>query len=138
VYGLSGIPNSLVERIEIVKGPAGALYGSEAMGGLINVITKSPQRAPRLSLDVFGTSWGELSVDGGLRYKAGKTTGLLGVNYFNYQLPVDRNGDGFTDMTLQHRISLFNKWQLARKDNRAASLAARYVYEDRWGGQNDW
>lgn len=39
VYGLSGIPNSLIERIEIVKGPASSLYGSEAVGGLINIIT---------------------------------------------------------------------------------------------------
>jgi outer membrane receptor for ferrienterochelin and colicins len=39
VYGLSGIPNSLLERIEIVKGPASS--GSEAVGGLINIITKS-------------------------------------------------------------------------------------------------
>jgi len=40
VYGLSGIPNSMIERIEIVKGPASSLYGSEAVGGLINIITK--------------------------------------------------------------------------------------------------
>ena len=40
VYGLAGIPNSMVKRIEIVKGPASTLYGSEAVGGLINIITK--------------------------------------------------------------------------------------------------
>src|SRR5690606_13337711 len=40
VYGLSGIPQSLIDRVEIVKGPASTLYGSEAVGGLINVITK--------------------------------------------------------------------------------------------------
>ena len=45
VYGLSGIPNSLVEQIEIVKGPASSLYGSEAVGGLINIITKKPKNA---------------------------------------------------------------------------------------------
>ena len=56
VYGLSGIPNSLVERIEIVKGPASSLYGSEAMGGIINVITKNPQRAPKFAADIFSTS----------------------------------------------------------------------------------
>src|SRR5690606_16767653 len=33
VYGLSGIPNSLVERVEVVKGPASTLYGSEAVAG---------------------------------------------------------------------------------------------------------
>ncbi len=40
VYGLNGIPNSLVERIEVVKGPASTLYGSEAVAGLVNIITK--------------------------------------------------------------------------------------------------
>lgn len=32
-----------VERVEIVRGPAGALYGSDAMGGVINIITKTPE-----------------------------------------------------------------------------------------------
>ena len=41
VYGLTGIPQALIERVEIVKGPASTLYGSEAVGGIINVITKS-------------------------------------------------------------------------------------------------
>lgn len=40
VYGLTGIPQALIERVEVVKGPASTLYGSEAVGGLINVITK--------------------------------------------------------------------------------------------------
>src|SRR5690606_6030491 len=34
VYGLSAIPQSLIERVEVVKGPASTLYGSEAVGGL--------------------------------------------------------------------------------------------------------
>jgi outer membrane receptor for ferrienterochelin and colicins len=138
VYGLSGIPNSLVERIEVVKGPASSLYGSEAMGGIINVITKNPARAPLVSADVFGTNWGEYSVDAAVKFAKNKKTSLLGVNYYNYQNPIDKNGDGFTDVTLQNRISVFNKWNFERKDNREASIAARYVYEDRWGGQTNW
>ncbi|GAA0529530.1 TonB-dependent receptor [Chitinophaga japonensis] len=138
VYGLSGIPNSLVERVEIVKGPASTLYGSEAVAGLINIITRDPATAPSLTADVFSTSWREYNADLGLRLKAGKARGLLGVNYFNYQHPVDNNGDGFTDVTLQHRISVFNKWIFPRRHHRVASLAARYYYEDRWGGQMQW
>jgi outer membrane receptor for ferrienterochelin and colicins len=138
VYGLNGIPNSLVQRIEVVKGPASSLYGSEAMGGIINIITKNPTAAPLFSADVLLTQWGELNADASVKFKAGKATGLLGVNYFNYQQPADKNKDGFTDLTLQHRVSVFNKWTLKRRENRIAAIAARYVYEDRWGGQMQW
>jgi outer membrane receptor for ferrienterochelin and colicins len=139
VYGLSGIPSSLIERVEIVKGPASTLYGSEAVGGLINVITKKPGNAPIVSADMFGTTWGEINSDLGLKFNAGnKAQSLVGINYFNYQNPIDKNGDNFTDVTLQNRISVFNKWSFDRKDKRVFSLAARYVYEDRWGGDINW
>lgn len=139
VYGLSGIPQSLIDRIEIVKGPASTLYGSEAVGGLINIITKSPDKVPLLSLESMGTSWREANVD--ISAKAAissKVESLLGLSYFNYQDPADHNHDNFTDVTLQHRISVFNKWNMKRKDNRQFSLAGRYVYEDRWGGEMNW
>lgn len=139
VYGLSGIPQSLIDRVEIVKGPASTLYGSEAVGGLINIITKRPGNAPLLSVDAFGTSWGEINTDVAAKFNVGKKTqSLLGINYFNYQNPIDNNNDNFTDVTLQNRISIFNKWNFDRKDNRIFSLAGRYVYEDRWGGEMDW
>ena len=138
VYGLSGIPNSIVERIEVVKGPASSLYGSEAMGGIINVITKVPYKAPVISADYFVTSWGEHSLDGAVKFKAGTATSLLGLNYFNYSQKVDKNNDNFTDVTLQDRISVFNKWEFERKEGRMFTLAGRYVYEDRWGGEMQW
>lgn len=139
VYGLSGIPNALIERVEIVKGPASSLYGSEAVGGLINIITKKPQNAPAVSADVFSTSWGELNTDLGLKLNAGKFADVLtGINYFKYNNRIDKNNDNFTDVTLQDRISLFQKWNFNRKSKRLFSLAGRYNYEDRWGGDITW
>ncbi len=139
VYGLSGIPNSLVERIEIVKGPASTLYGSEAIGGVINIITKNPQNAPLLSADVQTTSWFETNADVALKLNLGKKISVLtGINYFNYDLKADNNNDGFTDVTLQDRVSIFQKWNFKRKDYRLFSIAGRYLYEDRWGGEMDW
>lgn len=139
VYGLTGIPQSLIERIEVVKGPASTLYGSEAVGGIINVITKKPGSAPEASVESFVSGWGEINTDLGLRYDLGeKTKGLLGVNYFNYQNPIDNNNDGFTDLTLQNRISIFNKFDFQREEGRVFNLAGRFVYEDRWGGEMDW
>ena len=139
VYGLTGIPQALIERVEVVKGPASTLYGSEAVGGIINIITKKPTNAPVLSTDILSSSWGEVNTDIGLRYQVSeKIQGLLGINYFNYQNTIDNNNDGFTDVTLQNRISLFNKVNINRKSNKVFTIAGRYVYEDRWGGEMDW
>ena len=139
VYGLSGIPNSLVERIEIVKGPASSLYGSEAVGGLINIITKNPTTAPVFSADYFTTTYFESNLDLGMKFNAGKkATSLLGVNYFNYDQVIDKDHDNFTDVTLSERISVFNKWNFSRNNNRLFTIAARGMYEDRWGGDIRW
>ncbi|MCC7502164.1 MAG: TonB-dependent receptor [Flavobacteriales bacterium] len=138
VYGLSGIPTSLIERVEVVKGPGSALYGSEAMGGIINVITKDPLLAPRISADVMGTTWQEHLADVGVTLRNERISSLTGINGFLYDAPRDANDDGFTDVTLQKRVSIFEKIALQRPHRRTASLAARYVHEDRWGGEMDW
>lgn len=139
VYGLSGIPNSLIERVEIVKGPASSLYGSEAVGGLINIITKRPETAPMFFADVFSTSWLENNIDIGAKYRVGKkVNSLLGINYFNYNTPIDNNKDNFTDITLQDRISVFNKISIERNSGKELSFAGRFFYEDRWGGEMQW
>ncbi len=139
VYGLSGIPNSLIEQIEIVKGPASTLYGSEAVGGLINIITKHAPNAPEFFADAYLTGWGEYNLDVGTKIEVGKKTDLLlGVNYFNYDEIIDNNGDNFTDLTLQDRISVFQKWNFKREDAKVFSLAGRFFYEDRWGGELQW
>lgn len=138
VYGLFGIPHQMIDRVEIVKGPASGLYGSEAIGGLINIITKSPEKAPQFSANLMTTSWLEHNIDLGTKFRLGKLNSLVGVNYYNYTKPKDKDHDDFTDVTLQHRITVFNKWTLERKANRVASLATRYFYEDRWGGEMNW
>ena len=139
VYGLTGIPQALIQRVEVVKGPASTLYGSEAVGGIINIITKKPSNSPLLFVDSFSSSWEEINTDIGFKYNASKKIqGLLGINYFNYQNIIDNNNDNFTDLTLQNRISIFNKLNIERSNNKLFTVAFRYVYEDRWGGETNW
>ncbi|WP_073065095.1 TonB-dependent receptor plug domain-containing protein [Chryseobacterium oranimense] len=139
VYGLSGIPNSLVDRIEVVKGPASSIYGSEAMGGVINIITKNALTAPKLSVDLMTSTWSENNLDISTKFNIGKSAAsLLSLNYFSFKEKIDQNNDNFTDAALQSRISIFNKWNFRRKENRQASIALRYLYEDRFGGEMQW
>ncbi len=53
--GLNQIPVDMIERIEVVKGPSSALYGSDAMAGVINIITK---KTPKKATGSAGVSYG--------------------------------------------------------------------------------
>ncbi len=66
--GLNQIPLSMIKRIEIVQGPGTALYGSDAVTGVINIITKGPSRQPMVSA---GASYGWYDVKS--RHKNGAT-----------------------------------------------------------------
>lgn len=44
VYGLEQLPSDMVEKIEVVRGGGSALYGSNAIAGVVNIITKDPER----------------------------------------------------------------------------------------------
>ena len=140
VYGLQGIPTSIIDQLEVIKGPASTVYGSEAMAGLINVVTKNIDCVPKLSLDFNISSWGELQTSivykliNKQRFKA-----FSSIDIFNYNNPIDNNDDGFTDLSLKNRYSIFNKFQFFNKNgDNPLNLTLRYLNEDRWGGQMNY
>jgi outer membrane receptor for ferrienterochelin and colicins len=139
IYGLMGIPNSMIDRVEIVKGPASTLYGSDAMAGIINIITLKPDKAPKFSFDAFSNTYLESNIDIGASYKLSKNIfGNLGINVFYFDKPWDKNNDLFTDIALQKRYSLFNTWSIKRKSNKQFNFALRWMQENRWGGELNW
>ena len=139
VYGLNGISPILIRQVEVVKGPMSTLYGSEALGGVINIITKDPATAPRLSTNVFATSRGETAAEFAGVPLRGRTSALVSGTVFYNDTFQDRNNDGFADAALQTRLALFGK--LTRQDAQGverASLVAKVYAEDRAGGVRDF
>lgn len=51
-YDLDRIPANSIERIEVVKGPMSSLYGADAVGGVINIITKQPSETPEFNFNI--------------------------------------------------------------------------------------
>lgn len=138
VYGLNGINPALVEQVEIIKGPSSTLYGSEAMAGVVNVITKDPRFSPRFAVDASGTSDAEGNVDFALSSAPGDASAFLSGNVAYNQRFVDANGDGFSDFPLTRRGVIFGKVDLAGGGRRRGRMAARYLFEDRFGGVERW
>ncbi len=137
-YGLNGINPAILDRVEIVKGPASTLYGSEAMGGVINVITRDPRFAPRWSLTTYATSHGEVSTDVAAAPAIGSTRLLLSGSLARNDRFVDANNDAFSDLPLVTRGVVFAKWSVGSAAHRLADVSARVYHEDRFGGVRAW
>ena len=140
VYGLNGIPTEMIDRIEVLKGPSSTLYGSEAVAGVINVITRNPRDASLLALNTYMTSDFEKNLDITLApLTQGRASTLLAANLFMMQNYMDYNADHFADVVLSRpRISLFNKWTIDRPANRIFTIAGKFYHENRFGGSSDF
>ena len=139
VYGFNGIPTAMVDRIEIIKGPSSTLYGTEAVGGGINILTKSPEFAPRLMVNTYLSSHLEWNLDLGSAVRINDKVDMsLGINTYYNQYRFDENNDDFTDIPLNKRLTIYNKWVIRREDFETTSFAFRYYTEDRFGSTMQW
>jgi len=138
VYGLNGIPIQILDRYEVIKGPNSTLYGSEAMAGVINIITKDPAKQPDFSADVMVTShmesFGNIAIAGG----KGKWKQFTGLNYGYINDYDDLNQDGFGDMINLDRIGLFSKWSYDMQDGKKLVVNLKGFYEDRRNGVQEY
>ena len=103
VYGLEQIPANMIERVEVIRGGGSALFGSSAIAGTINIITKEPIR----NSGSFGHTISNL--DGSGAYDNNTTLNLSWVSSDNkmgayiygqnrYRSAWDSNGDGFSEL----------------------------------------
>ncbi|MAV04507.1 MAG: TonB-dependent receptor, partial [Flavobacteriaceae bacterium] len=138
VYGLNGIPNMIIDRLEIVKGPSSTLYGSEAVAGVINILTKDPREQPFFSLDTQVITSKESFVNLALTPNIGKSYGYFGVNWDRNSNFEDYNNDGFGDDINLTRLSIFNKWNVYRESKKEFIISARYYFEDRRNGVKEY
>ena len=103
VYGLEQIPTSILDRVEVVRSGGSALFGSNAIAGTINIITKEPV------LNTWNISGNMSLIDGKIPDRTLNFTGSIvnenlssGVTIYGMnrdRAAFDANGDGFTEIT---------------------------------------
>ena len=114
------------------------MYGSEAVAGVINIITKNFEDHPYFSLDVQGTSHSESYINLAMAPKVGKSKTYFGSTWDKKNYYKDYNDDGFGDDINFDRFSLFNKWDIFRKSKKKFIINSRYYFEDRRNGVKDF
>lgn len=102
VYGLEQIPVNMVERVEVVRGGGSALFGANAVGGTINIITKDPvnnsfQISSTLS-NMNGKVWEQYMGANASLVSKDNTYGIALYQSYRNRNPYDADGDGFSEL----------------------------------------
>jgi len=103
VYGLEQIPTNMVERIEVLRGGGSALFGSSAIAGVINVITKEPVASSASASHEIRGIGGLNAFENTTNLNATYVTdnnqiGLTLFGQLHHRSPYDHTGDGYSEM----------------------------------------
>lgn len=138
IYGLEQIPANMIDRIEVIRGGGSALYGSSAIGGVINIITREPLRNSGSISHSLGSINGK-AFENNTMFNASILTDNRKAGLMIYGQNKDRQGydhddDGFTEMPmLQNRSFGFRSFI---KTGLYSKLTVEYhnMHEFRRGG----
>jgi len=102
VYGLEQIPTGMVDRVEVIRGGCSALFGANAIGGVVNIITKEPCRNYfNLSNQSFFTETGSYDINTNMNASVLSPNEKVGLYLFGVRRDrkqYDRDGDGYSDV----------------------------------------
>ena len=139
LYGMEQLPVNMIDRIEVVRGGGSSLYGPSAIGGTVNVISRTPVRNEAevgMQFQHIGGRTGEAILSGnGSLVSTDKQTGIsLFLNRRDRGV-FDANGDGYSELpelrNLSSGLSFFHK---PTKDQKL-ELSIGYLGEYRYGGE---
>ncbi len=138
VYGLEQIPAEMLDRIEIVKGGGSALYGGNAVAGVINILTRVPtENKTILKLhqeSITGKPFTNLGFRSSLVSKDLNTKAYLFGSYQDRE-PVDLNDDGFSELgsisNTSFGLNIYNYFSAINSD---LKLSLFRIFEERRGG----
>jgi outer membrane receptor for ferrienterochelin and colicins len=139
LYGLEQLPSEMVERIEIVRGGASALYGSSAVGGTVNIITRMPRRNSYeiTSMNtVTGNGSPDFNTNAMLTVLSQKrNAGLALYTSHRQRDSYDHNADNFSEMPLlrNNSFGLNSYFNLNEKQQLQVNFSS--IYEYRYGGE---
>lgn len=132
-FSVMQIPPLDLKQIEIIKGSASTLYGGDAIGGIINLVSKSPTEKPELSFTANQTTLKETDINGYYAQKF-KTTGMTIFASQVFQKQKDIDGDGLSDVPNIHSTVIHPRFIFYFNPKSTLTLNYTGTFDQRKGG----
>ena len=140
VYGREHIPVNMVERVEVVRGGGSALFGSNAVGGTVNIITKEPRTNSLTISNTTGLVYGTTpDISTNLNTSVVSDNNRAGVTLFasaRQRAPFDYDGDDFSEIGKTNMKSIGFRGFYRIDYNSRLTLEYHAIDEFRRGGNN--
>lgn len=142
VYGLEQIPANMIDRVEVVRGGGSALYGSNAIGGTINIITKEP----KTNTFSIGHTFSSINMEAPenvttMNASLVSDNHKAGINLFGMsknRKEWDANGDGFSELGKIKSTTFGFRSYFRPNNNSKINLEYHKIEEYRRGGDSLW
>lgn len=140
VYGIEQIPTNMIQRVEVVRGGGSAIFGSNAIGGTINIITKDPS-TNSASVSNNTTMIGGKTPDVTSTFDASVVSddnkaGLMFFGSSRSRNPYDNNGDGYSEITKFKDFNIGFKGYYRTSDYSKLTLEYHNLYNFLRGGND--
>lgn len=140
VYGLEQIPTGMVDRIEVIRGGGSALFGGNAVAGVVNIITKEPKQnsidlAHTASL-VGGQAWDNNTNLNGTYVTSDSKIGVSIFGTHHSRDAYDADGDGFSELCKLNNATVGLRSYFKTGLYSKITLEYHHLYEFRRGGDS--
>jgi outer membrane receptor for ferrienterochelin and colicin len=135
-YGLSFIPGTWIQSIQLSKGAGSVINGYESLTGQINTELQNPETSDRLNFNTYvnQNARNEYNLNVKHRFNEKFAVGLLTHANFN-PLMEDMNHDGFVDIPTGKQYNVMNKYAYNSGKGFEAQFGGSYLIDERKGGQ---
>ncbi len=139
VYGLSFVPGTWIEGMQLSKGTGSVMNGFESIAGQINIELRKPQKTDKLYLNLYANEGSRLEANLNFSQKINDqwSTGILLHSNLRPR-SFDRNNDGFRDMPTGDAFIALNRWQYIGDRGMRFQFGINTTSIDRTGGQLDY
>ena len=125
-----------IDRVEIVKGAASSLYGSNAVGGVVNLITREPKERWKLNLNAHYGSHNNQRYGGSVGFNLGGVSNLLNVQYTSCN-PIELKNDGaYNTIYGYHSLNIKDQLTYSFKNRFKITAKAGYFFRERKSQEN--